>query len=70
MGLEGWPLHTSWALTYGLIFVIVAASVTCVCCTSFMTKSDPSLLFTSLLLFNLSELAFGLLVGAPCRCSA
>lgn len=63
MGLEGWPLHTSWALTYGLIFVIIAASVTLICRVSFMTQSDPSLLFVSLLLFNLSELAFGLLVS-------
>lgn len=63
MGLEGWPLHTSWAITYGLVFTAVAVSVTVTCCLSFMTKSSPSLLFVSLLLFNLSELAFGMLVS-------
>ncbi|KAK9808280.1 hypothetical protein WJX73_007025 [Symbiochloris irregularis] len=64
MGLERWPLQASWAITYGLIFIIVAATVTIVCSLSFMTKSSPSLLFVSLLLFNLSELSFGLLIAS------
>ncbi|KAK9829531.1 hypothetical protein WJX72_006343 [[Myrmecia] bisecta] len=64
MGLRPWVLSTAWALTYGVIFCFVAASVTLTCCLSFLPSTSPGLLFTLLLAFSASELAFGLMVAS------
>ncbi|KAK9857576.1 hypothetical protein WJX84_000857, partial [Apatococcus fuscideae] len=62
MGLRPWVLACSWVLAYGMIFTAVAAVITTVCCLTFLSLADPSLLFTLLWLFTASELAFGLLL--------
>ncbi len=62
MGLRPWVLALSWVLAYGIIFTAVAAVITTVCCLTFLSLADPSLLFTLLWLFTASELAFGLLL--------
>ena len=62
MGLQPWVLALTWVLAYGIIFTAVAAVITTVCCLTFLSLANPSLLFTLLWLFTASELAFGLLL--------
>ena len=62
MGLQPWVLALTWILAYGIIFTAVAAVITTVCCLTFLSLANPSLLFTLLCLFTASELAFGLLL--------
>ena len=63
MGLASWPLPAAWATSYGLVFAIIAGSITAVCCFSFLAHTNVALLLLSLLLYCAAELAFGLLVG-------
>ena len=63
MGLDAWPLPAAWATSYGLVFALIASSITAVCCSSFLAHTSVSLLLVSLLLYCAAELAFGLLVS-------
>ena len=70
MGLSSWPLPAAWATTYGLVFGLIAASITTVCCASFLSHTGFLLLLASLLLYCAAELGFALLVrDRPCCCS-
>ena len=66
MGLDVRILALTWALTYWLVFAIIAASVTVICCASFFQSTSGTLLFAILMLFTTSELAFGMMVRSFC----
>ena len=70
MGLAAWPLPAAWATSYGLVFAVIAGSITAVCSLSFLARTNVALLLLSLLLYCAAELAFGLLVREQLQHSA
>lgn len=62
MGLASWPLPAAWATAYGIVFALIAASITGTCCLSFLSHTSFSLLLACLLLYCAAELGFALLV--------
>lgn len=64
MGLQPWVGMVAWTITYGIMFTAVSLVVTVTCTLSFLPGTDPFLLFVLLLLFTMSELAFGLMVAS------
>ena len=65
MGLSSWPLPAAWATSYGVVFALIAASITAVCSASFLSHTSVGLLLACLLLYCAAELGFALLVRQP-----
>ena len=68
MGLASWPLPAAWATSYGIVFALIAASITATCCLSFLSHTSFSLLLACLLLYCAAELGFALLVRTCAAC--
>jgi len=63
MGLKSVSLYLSWFLTYGFIFVVIAASITLMTHNSLFSTSDSSLILAYFALFGISIIGYCFMIS-------
>lgn len=63
MGMPRWAVLAAWAVVYGVILGALAVIMTVICCASFLSATQWSLVLAVFLAFAFSQLGFGVLVS-------